>query len=31
MPDYDYEIYIYDLNHARWRGPNTGEDCGACR
>ncbi|HEY2387581.1 MAG TPA: DUF2279 domain-containing protein [Candidatus Binatia bacterium] len=22
--------YRYDLNHARWRGPNTGEGCGAC-
>jgi uncharacterized protein YfiM (DUF2279 family) len=23
--------FRYDLNHARWRGPNTGEGCGACR
>lgn len=22
--------FRYDLNHARWRGPNSGEGCGAC-
>ena len=22
--------YRYDLNHARWRGPNSGETCAAC-
>ncbi len=23
--------YRYDLSHHRWRGPNSGEGCGACR
>jgi uncharacterized protein YfiM (DUF2279 family) len=23
--------FRYDLNHGRWRGPNTGEGCEACR